>query len=171
MSTTTFTTTSTRTFTQTATHLAGVMISALAETLLTIGVSAERVKRVHGYETAISSWIREHSLGTVRVTLTPPGGTETAAYTFNIDYTAWDPDQEFRDQLARIRRQLAKEPRVRTGTDFDVIASPRPGQRLSDQPGWKTTNRTLPSFDNGYQHGTAGSGPGASAALHSYRLG
>ena len=169
--TTTFTTTSTRTFTQTATHLAGVMISALAETLLTIGVSAERVKRVYGYEAAISSWIEERSLGKVRVTLTPPGGTETAAYTFTIDYTAWDPDQEFRDQLARIRRQLAKEPRVRTGTDFAVIAFARPGSRLSDQPGWTSTNRALPSFDNGYRHGTAGSGPGASASLHSYRLG
>lgn len=169
--TTTFTTTSTRTFTQTATHLAGVMISALAETLVAIGVSADRVKRVHRYETAFSAWIEERSLGTVRVTLTPPGGVETAAYTFSIDYTAWDPGQEFRDQLARIRRQLAKEPRVRTGTDLDVIASPRPGQRLSAQPGWTPMNRTLPSFDKGYRHGTAGSGPGASAALHSYRLG
>ena len=169
--TTTFTTTSTRTFTQTATHLAGVMISALAETLLAIGVAVDRVQRVHGYEAAISSWIEERSLGKVRVTLTPPGGAETAAYAFNIDYTAWDPDQEFRDQLARIRRQLAKEPRVRTGTDFDVLAYARPGFRLSDQPGWTTTTRALPSFDGGYRHGTAGSGPGASASLHSYRLG
>lgn len=169
--TTTFTTTSTRTFTHTATHLAGVMISALAETLLVIGVSADRVKRVYGYETAISAWIEERSLDKVRVTLTPPGGAETAAYAFNIDYTAWDPDQEFRDQLARIRRQLAKEPRVRAGTDFEVIAYPRTGLRLSDQPGWTPTNRTLPSFDNGHRHGTAGSGPGASASLHSYRLG
>ena len=171
MSTTTFTATSTRTFTHTATHLAGVMISALAETLLAIGVSADRIKSVDGFEAAISSWIEERSLGKVRVTLTPPGGAERAAYAFNIDYTAWNPDQEFRDQLARIRRQLAKEPRVRTGTDFAVIASPRQGRRLSDQPGWPTTNRALPAFSDGYRHGTAGSGPGASASLHSYRLG
>ncbi len=171
MSTTTLTTTSTRTFTHTATHLAGVMISALTETLVAIGVSVDRVTAVHGYEAAISAWIEERSLSKVRVTLTPPGGAETAAYAFNIDYTAWDPDQEFRDQLARIRRQLAKEPRVRPGTDFGVIASARPGRSLSDQPGWATTHRTLPSFDNGYRHGTAGSGPGASTLLHSYRLG
>ena len=168
--TSTFTTTSTRTFTHTATHLAGVMISALAETLLAIGVSSDRATRVHGYEAAIRAWIEERSLGKVRVTLTPPGGAETAAYAFYIDYTAWDPDQEFRDQLARIRRQLAKEPRVRSGTDFDVVAFARPDRTLSNQPGWRTTNRTLPPFGDGYRHGTAGSGPGASASLHSYRL-
>ena len=167
----TFATTSTRTFTHTATHLAGVMISALAETLLAIGVSVDRVRRVYGYEAAISSWIEEQSLAKVLITLTPPGGAETAAYAFSIEYTAWDPDQEFRDQLARIRRQLVKEPRVRPGTNFDVIASARPGHRLSDQPGWTTRSRSLPFFDNGYLHGTAGSGPGASAHLHSYRLG
>ena len=171
MSTTTFTTTSTRTFTHTATHLSGVMISALAETLVAIGVSADRVNRVCVYEAAISAWIEERSLGKIRVTLTSPGGVEAAAYAFHIDYSAWDPDQEFRDQLARIRRQLAKEPRIRTGTDFGVIALARPGRSLSDQPGWTTTNRTLPSFDDGYRHGTAGSGPGAAASLHSYRLG
>ena len=171
MTTTTFTTSSTRTFTQTATHLAGVMISALAETLLAIGVSVARVQRIYGFESAIRSWIEERSLGKVRITLTSPGGVETAGYAFEIDYTAWNPDQKFRDQLARIRRQIAKEPRVRTGTDFAVIASPRPGWTLSDQPGWTTPNGTLPAFGGGYRHGTAGSGPGASAVMRSYRLG
>lgn len=171
MSTSTFTTASTRTFTHTAAHLAGVMISAIAETLLSIGVSADRVERVHEDEQAISAWIAERSLGKVKVTLTAPGGVETAAYAFEIDYTTWDPTQEFRDQLARIRRQLAKEPRVHTGTDYCVLAYARSGHRLSDQPGWATINRALPAFRNGYRHGTAGSGPGAHAVLHSYRLG
>lgn len=171
MSTATYTTTATRTFTHTATHLAGVMISAIAETLLSIGVSADRVQRVHGDEQAISAWIAERSLGKIKITLTSPGGTETAAYAFDISYTAWDPAQEFRDQLARIRRQLAKEPRVRTGTDYCVLAFARSGHRLSDQPGWTTINRALPVFKDGYRHGTAGSGPGANAALLSYRLG
>lgn len=171
MSTHTTTRTATRTFTQTATHLSGVLISALAETLLTIGVSADRVKRIYGYEYAISTWIEEGSLASIRITLTTPGGSETAAYSFNINYTAWDPEQEFRDQLARIRRQIAKEPRVRTGTGFDVIARPRPGRGLSDQQGWSTITRTLPAFDGGYRHGTAASGPGASAVLRSHRLG
>ncbi|WP_419929632.1 hypothetical protein [Candidatus Poriferisocius sp.] len=168
MSTTTYTTT--RTFTHTATQLAGVMVSALAETLLAIGVSSDRVSRVFEYESAIKCWIEERSLAKIRVTLKPPGGAETAGYAFDIDYTAWDPEQKFRDQLARIRRQIVKEPRVRTGTDFKVIASPRSGYSLSDQPGWTNTNRQLPSFSNGYRHGTAGSGPGASAVLRSYRL-
>ena len=171
MSTTTFTTTSTRTFTHTATHLAGAMISALAEALLAIGVSADRVTRVYGHEAAIRTWIEEKSLRKVRVTLTPPGGVEMAAYSFDVDYTAWDPEKKFRDQLARIRRQIAKEPRVRPGTEFSVIAVPRLGWRLSSQPGWTTTNQTLPSFSGGYRHGTAASGPGASAVLRSYRLG
>lgn len=171
MSTFTSTRTSTRTFTQTATHLSGVMISALAETLLAIGVSVDRIKRVYGYESAISAWIEDRTLASIRVTLVSPGGAETAAYSFEIDYTAWNPEQEFRDQLARIRRQIAKEPSVRSGTDFAVIAYPRPGERLSDQAGWSTTTRTLPSFDGGYRHGTAGSGPGASAILRSHRLG
>lgn len=170
MSTATITTTSIRTFTHTATHLAGAMISSLAETLLAIGVSADRIKRVDGYEAAIRNWIEEKSLRRVRVTLTPPGGVETAAYSFDFDYTAWDPEQKFRDQLARIRRQIAKEPRVRTGTEFSVIAFPRPGWRLSSQPGWATRNQPLPSFSGGYRHGTAASGPGASAVLRSYRL-
>lgn len=170
MSTATFTTTYTRTFTHTATHLAGAMISALAETLLAIGVSVDRVERVDGYESAIRNWIEERTLRRIRVTLTSPGGVEKAAYSFDIDYTAWYPEQEFRDQLARIRRQIAKEPRVRTGTEFSVIAFPRPGRRLSPQPGWTTTTRTLPSFSDGYRHGTAASGPGASAVLRSYRL-
>lgn len=171
MSTATYTTTHTRTFTHTATHLAGSMISALAETLLAIGLSVDRVSRVYGYELAIRNWIEEKSLGRVRVMLTPPGGVETAAYSFAINYTVWDPNQEFRDQLARIRRQVAKEPRVRNGTEFSVIAMPRPGWRLSSQPGWTATNRTLPPFNGGYRHGTAGSGPGASTVLRSYRLG
>jgi hypothetical protein len=171
MSTYTSTRTSTRTFTQTATHLSGVLISALAETLLTIGVSVDRVKRIYGYESATSTWIEERSLGSIRITLTTPAGSETAAYSFHINYTAWDPEQEFRDQLARIRRQIAKEPRVSTGTDFEVIARPRPGWGLSDQQGWSTITRTLPSFDGGYRHGTAASGPGASAVLRSHRLG
>jgi len=170
MSTWSYTTTATRTFTQTATHLAGVVVSALAETLLTIGVSVDRVSRVYGYEAAISAWIEERSLGKVRITLTTPGGVETAAYAFEIDYTVWDADQEFRDQLARIRRQICKEPRVRTGTDFNVIAFPRAGRVLSDQSGWSTMNRLLPTFSSGYRHGTAGSGPGAAAVLRSYRL-
>ena len=146
MSSATFTTTYTRTFTHTATHLAGAMISALAETLLAIGVSADRVNRVTGYESAIRNWIEEKSLRRVRVTLTSPGGGETAAYSFDIDYTALDPDQKFRDQLARVRRQIAKEPRVRTGTEFSVVAFSRPGWRLSAQSGWSATSRTLPSF-------------------------
>lgn len=171
MSISTYTTTSTRTFTQTATHLADVMVSALAETLLAIGISVDRVSRVHRMDSAISTWIEERSLSKVRITLTPPGGAETAGYEFEIDYTMWDPAQQFRDQLARIRRQIAKEPRVRTGTDFDVIASARPGWVLSDQPGWGSTSRSLPSFTHGYRHGTAGSGPGASAVLRSHRLG
>lgn len=171
MSTATYTTTATRTFTHTATHLAGVMISAIAETLLSIGVSADRVQRIREDEEAISAWIAECSLAKIKITLIPPAGTETAAYAFEINYTAWDPAQEFRDQLARIRRQLAKEPRVRTGTDYCVIASPRSGHRLSDQPGWTTNSRALPAFEDGYRHGTAGSGPGAAAVLLSYRLG
>jgi hypothetical protein len=113
----------------------------------------ERVSRVYGDEAAISAWIEQRSLGKVRITLTAPGGTETAAYAFEIDYTAWDPDQRLRDQLARIRRQIAKEPRVRSGTDFNVIAYPRAGWVLSDQPGWSTTNRLLPTFSGGYRHG------------------
>lgn len=171
MTTSLYTRTAARTFTHTATHLAGVMISALAETLLAIGISAQRVSRVHGYESAISAWIEERTLDQVRITLTPPGGVELPGYTFDINYTAWDPDQEFRDQMARIRRQIAKEPRVQPGTDFDVVAYPRPGCLLSEQPRWSRTNRSLPSFSDGYRHGTAGSGPGASAVLRSYRLG
>lgn len=171
MSISTYTSTGTRTFTHTAAHLAGVIVSALAEILLTIGVSSDRVTRVYRYETAISAWISERSLAKVRVTLTSPGGVETAAYSFDIDYTAWDPEQEFRDQLSRIRRQVTKEPRVRPGSDFEVIASPLPGWTLSDQDGWSTRHGALPTFDGGYRHGTAGSGPGASAVLRSYRIG
>lgn len=170
MTVSTYTHTNTRTFTHTATHLAGVIVSALAETLSTIGISADRVSSVHGYDTAIAAWIREQSLARLKITLTPPGGTETPGYSFEIDYSAWDPEQEFRDQLARIRRQIAKEPKVRSGTSFDVVATPRTGWNLSDQPGWSTTTRTLPSFNDGYRHGTAGSGPGASAVLRSHRL-
>lgn len=170
MSTATFTTTNTRTYTHTATQLASAITSALAETLLAIGVSTARVGRVAGYETAIRNWIEEGSLGRIRITLTSPGGVEKPAYSFEISYTAWDPNQEFRDQLARIRRQVAKEPRVRTGTEFAVIASSRPGPRLSPQPGWSPIGRTLPLFSDGYRHGTAASGPGASAVLNSYRL-
>jgi hypothetical protein len=171
MSTSTYTTTTVRTFTHTATHLSGVIVSALAETLLSIGVSVERASRVYVYESAISAWIQERSLDKIRISLIAPGGVETAAYAFEISYTAWDPDREFRDQLGRIRRQVAKEPRVRGGTDFIVIASPRPGWSLSDQLGWSTVNHSLPTFSGGYRHGTAGSGPGASEVLRSYRLG
>jgi hypothetical protein len=171
MASSTHTNSTTRTFTHTATHLGGIITSALAETLLAIGVSVDRIASVYSYDDAISAWIEERSLRSVRVTLTRPGGTEAPGYSFDIDYTAWDPSQELRDQLARLRRQLAKEPRVASGTTFQVVAVPRPGYRLSDQPGFSDRTAALPSFDGGYRHGTAGSGPGASAVLRSFRTG
>lgn len=171
MATSTYTSTYTRTFTHTATHLAGVITSALAETLLAIGISVDAVQGVYGYDAALSAWIEEQSLGSVRVTLTPPGGEEIAAYSFDIEYTAWDPAEEFRDQLARMRRQLAKEPRVRPGTSFSIIAKPRAGCPLSSQPGWSSRTTALPAFDTGYRYGTTGSGPGAAAVLRSHRIG
>lgn len=170
MSTSTSTNTTTRTFAHTATHLGGIITSALAETLLTIGVSVDRVSRVYDYDRAIGAWIEEQSLQCIRVTLTRPGGNESAGYSFDIDYTAYDPGQELRDQLSRLRRQLTKEPRVATGTRFEVIAVPRAGRPLSSQTGFSVRTTALPAFDNGYRHGTAGSGPGASAVLRSYRL-
>lgn len=171
MATSTYTNTTTRTFTHTATHLAGVITSSLAETLVTIGISVDKINHVYSYESAISAWIEERTLASVRITITPPGGAESAAYSFDIDYTAWNPDEELRDQLARLRRQLAKEPRVRTGTNFVVTVVPRPGFRLSDQPGWSDRTTALPSFNDGYRHGTAGSGPGAAVVLRSHRIG
>ena len=170
MGTSTYTSANTRTFAHTATHLGGVITSALAETLLAIGVDADKVARVHSYEQAISSWIAEKSLASVRVTLTRPGGVEVPGYRFDVDYTALDPNQELRDQLARLRRQLAKEPRVATGTTFEVVAVPRPGFPLSSQPGFTDRTTALPNFDGGYRHGTAGSGPGASAVMRSFRI-
>lgn len=167
--TSTFTTTRTITFTNTATHLAGVAVSALAETLLTIGVSVEKISTLYQDEQAIAAWIEEQSLQRLEVTLTPPGGQELAGYSVELDYTAWDAEQQFRDQLARIRRQAAKEPRVKTGTSFALVAKPRPGWSLSSQPGWGSVGRELPSFANGYRHGTVGSGPGASAVFRSHR--
>lgn len=171
MATSTYTNTTTRTFTHTATHLAGVITSSLAETLLAIGIPVDTTTRVYGYEGAISAWIEERSLASVRITITPPGGAESAAYSFDIDYSAWNPDEELRDQLARLRRQLPKEPRVRPGTSFTVTIVPRPGYRLSDQPGWSDRATALPSFSGGYRHGTAGSGPGAAATFRSFRIG
>lgn len=49
MGTGTHTSTTTRTFTHTATHLGGIITSALAETLLAIGVSVDRIARVYSY--------------------------------------------------------------------------------------------------------------------------
>lgn len=170
MASTTYTSSNTRTFAHTATHLGGVITSALAETLLSIGIGADKVTRVHGYERAISAWIAEKSLASIRVTLTRPGGGEVPGYRFDIDYTALDPNQELRDQLARLRRQLVKEPRVATGTTFEVVAVPRPGFPLSPQPGFSDRTTALPSFEGGYRHGTAGSGPGASAVMRSFRI-
>lgn len=171
MATSTYTTTATRTFTHTATHLAGIIASALMETLITIGISVDKASRVYSYELTLSTWIEERSLSVIRITTTPPGGIESAAYSFTIDYTAFDPDEELRDQLARLRRQLAKEPRVPVGSDFTVTAVPRPGFRLSDQSGWSSRSTPLPAFNDGYRHGTAGSGPGAAAVFRSHRLG
>ena len=170
MGTSTYTNTTTRTFTHTATHLAGVIASALAETLVAIGISVDKISRVYGYESAISAWIEQRSLASVRITITPPGGAESAAYSFEIDYTTWNPDEELREQLARLRRQLAKEPRVPIGTEFNVTVIPRPGFHLSDQSGWSDRTTALPSFNDGYRHGTAGTGPGAAAVFRSHRI-
>ena len=170
MATSTYTNTHARTFTHTATHLAGIITSALAETLLAIGISVDTTQRIYGHDTAITAWIEERSLASVRVTLTPPGGKEGPAYSFDISYTAWNPAEEFRDQLTRLRRQLAKEPRVCPGTDFTVTVTPRAGFSLSNQRGWSNRTTALPSFDTGYRHGTAGSGPGAAAVLRSHRI-
>lgn len=171
MATSTHTTTTTRTFTHTATHLAGIIASALAETLMTIGISVDKASRVYGYEATLGTWIQERSLSVIRITTTSPGGIESPAYSFVIDYTAFDPDEELRDQLARLRRQLVKEPRVQVGSDFTITAVPRAGFHLSDQSGWTSRRTPLPTFDDGYRHGTAGSGPGASAVFRSHRLG
>jgi len=170
MSTLTYTSTTVRTFTQTSTQLSGVIVAGLVEILLAIGVSSSHAQRIYPYESVFSAWIAERSLGSLSITLTPPGGAETAGYSFDIDYTSFDPAVVFRDQLARLRRQLAKEPNVRSGTTFEVIAHAFPGRPLSDQPGWSTINRSLPSFSGGYRHGTAASGPGASAVLRSHRI-
>lgn len=167
--TSTYATSRANTFTNTATHLAGVAVSALAETLLSIGVSVDRVQAIYKDESAIAAWIEEKSLHRLKITLTPPGGTEIAGYSVELEYTGWNPEQQFRDQLARIRRQAAKEPNVPRGTTFELIAQPRPGWTLSSQPGWGSVGRTLPSFDSGYRHGTAGSAPGASAVFRSHR--
>ena len=171
MGTSTYTSTTTRTFTHTATHLAGVVASVLAETLVSIGISADKVSRVYGYEAAISTWITERTLASIQITITPPRGVESAAYSFDIDYTAWNPDEELRDQLARLRRQMSKEPPVPIGTGFSVTMIPRPGFHLSDQAGWGIRTTVLPSFNNGYRHGTAGTGPGAAAVFRSHRIG
>jgi hypothetical protein len=171
VTTSTYTNTTTRTFTHTATHLAGVITSSLAETLIAIGISVDKIGRVYDYETAISAWIEERSVASIQITITPPGGAESAAYSFEITYNAWNPDEELRDQLARLRRQLAKEPPVQAGANFAVTVVPRPGYRLSDQPGWYERSTALPSFNSGYRHGTAASGPGAAAVLRSHRIG
>ena len=168
--TSTFTTSRTITFTNTATHLAGAAVSALAETLLTIGISVDKISALYGHETVIAAWIEEQSLHRLEITLTPPAGKELAGYSVELDYTAWDPEQQFRDQLARIRRQSAKEPRVAIGTNFSVVVKPRPGRTLSSQPGWGSVDRVLPSFAGGYRHGTVGSGPGGSAVFRSHRI-
>ena len=61
--------------------------------------------------------------------------------------------------------------RVSVGSDFTVTSVPRPGFQLSDQIGWSSRSTPLPVFNDGYRHGTAGSGPGASAVFRSHRLG
>lgn len=163
------TSTTTYTFTRTATHLAGAITASLAETLLSIGISASEVARVYTYERAISAWIDEKSLSKVLVEIITPNGTLTVGYTWEIDYYTADPAQAFRDQLARLRRQLVKEPRVRSGSTFQVTAVHRPGWSLSEQPGWSWRTAALPDLSGGYRHGTTASGPGASAVLRSYR--
>ena len=171
MATSTYTATTTRTFTHTATHLAGIITSALAETLIIIGISVDKAQRVCSYEATLSAWIQERSLGVIRITTTPPGGIESPAYSFVIDYTTFDPDEELRDQLARLRRQLTKEPRVPVGSDFTVTAVPRAGHNLSDRRGWSSPATQFPAFNDGSRPGTAGRGPGASAVFRSHRLG
>lgn len=163
------TSTTTYTFTRTATHLAGAITASLAETLLSIGISPAEVKEVYTYERAILAWIDEKSLGKVLVEIVTPQGGVIPGYTWEIDYHAVDAAQAFRDQLARLRRQLAKEPRVRSGSTFQVTAIHRPGWRLSEQPGWPSRTTPLPDLSGGYRHGTAASGPGAAAVLRSYR--
>lgn len=164
------TNTATYTFTRTATHLAGAITASLAETLLSIGISAAEVKEVYTYERAILAWIDEKSLDKVLVEIVTPQGMVIPGYTWEIDYYAVDPAQAFRDQLARLRRQLTKEPRVRSGSTFKVTAIDRPGRILSEQPGWSWRTTALPDLSGGYRQGTAASGPGASAVLRSHRI-
>lgn len=160
--------TASRTFTQTATHLASAITSSLAETLLAIGISPSQVEHVHGYERAIAAWIDEQTLGKVLVEIRGPNGMPTRYYTWEIDYYAVDTSQAFRDQLARLRRQLAKEPQVPPWSTFEVTAVPRPGRTLSEQTGWSWRTTALTNLSGGHRHGTAASGPGASATLRSY---
>lgn len=169
MSTSVYTSTNTTTFVHTATHLAGVITSAMAELLLHVGIGVEEVKRVYAYDSAIAEWIGDQALSAVEITFRSPAGVERAGYTVEIDYTAWDPEAKFRDQLARIRRQMTKEPSVKPGTSFEVTVRPRLGRHLSDQPGWVTRTAPLPAHGRGLVHGTAASGPGAAAVLASHR--
>lgn len=163
------TNTATYAFTRTATHLAGAITASLAETLLSIGISAAEVQEIYTYEQAILAWINEKSLDKVLVEIVTPQGKVIPGYTWEIDY-AVDPAQAFRDQLARLRRQVAKEPRVQPGSTFKVTAIHRPGWSLSEQPGWSPRTTPIPDLSGGYRHGTAASGPGASAVLRSHRM-
>ncbi len=165
----TYTTTTTRTWSHTTTHLAGAVVGVLSETLIAIGFSWDKAKRVNTYETAIAAWLREKSLARLTITSTAPG-SERVMYTIDFDYFEEDGGQELRDQLARIRRQLGKESQVPADADFTITATPRPWASLSDQPGWSTRVTALPESGRSYRYGTAASGPGAAAVLSSYRL-
>lgn len=166
----TYTTTTARTWSHTTIHLAGAVVSVLADTLLAIGFAWSKVQRVNSYEKAITAWLNEKSLARLTITITAPGVSETVTHAIDFNYFEEDGDTELRDQLARIRRQLGKEPPVPSDADFTITATPRLYRELSDQPGWSTRLTALPEAGRSYRYGTAASGPGADAVLSSYRL-
>lgn len=163
--------TTTRTFTHTATHLAGVIAPALAETpspsayqwTRSVGSTATRARSAPD-RAALARIGADHDHTT--------GGRRVRRLQPRIDYNyTWNPDEELGNSSPGRCRQLAKEPRVPIGTEFNVTVIPRSGFRLSDQSGWSDRTTALPSFNDGYRHGTAAYWSGAAAVFRSHRIG
>jgi len=166
--TSTSTSTTTYTRTQTATHLADVLMSTIAQILISLGIDTTRYfKRIQTDERAIKAWIEEGSLKTLHVECTSPGGTLLKTFQFDVAYTSANVgDTAFTNTQAQALRYMAKVGSVPRGTTYRLVCTFN--FTHSTQDGWSTTSLASTAGLTSRSIGTLASGPHASTSTRIY---
>jgi hypothetical protein len=163
MTTTTSTTTHTRT--HTATYLSDVIMGAIGDILVSLGIDASRlVADWDQDQSAIAAWINEGSLKEVILECHRPDGTVKPVFEFPVIYGAnGQGGASFVNSRAALARYQAKLTSVPAGTRYQLFCT-FSGAR-TPQPGWESGKRASTDGLRSTSFGSLAEGPHARAQL------